>query len=61
MSALFAASRPIAACAVTFLVEREQQLFRFMSEPAATKQYITIEEFSKVQMKIGKVIHAESI
>jgi tRNA-binding protein len=32
-----------------------------MSEPAATKQYITLEEFSKVQLKIGKVIHAESI
>jgi tRNA-binding protein len=32
-----------------------------MSEPAASKEYITIEEFSKVQMKIGKVIHAESI
>jgi|SRR6266511_5867583 methionine--tRNA ligase beta chain len=32
-----------------------------MSEPAATKQYITLEEFSKVRLKIGKVIHAESI
>jgi methionine--tRNA ligase beta chain len=32
-----------------------------MSEPAATKQYITLEEFSKVQLKIGKVICAESI
>lgn len=32
-----------------------------MSEPAATKQYITLEEFSKVRLNIGKVIHAESI
>jgi methionine--tRNA ligase beta chain len=32
-----------------------------MSEPAATKQYITLEEFSKVRLKIGKVIRAESI
>jgi methionine--tRNA ligase beta chain len=32
-----------------------------MSEPAETKEYITLEEFSKVQLKIGKVIHAESI
>jgi methionine--tRNA ligase beta chain len=31
-----------------------------MSEPAG-KQYITLEEFSKVVLKIGKVIHAESI
>jgi methionine--tRNA ligase beta chain len=32
-----------------------------MSEPAATKQYITLEEFSKVRLKIGRVIHAESV
>lgn len=32
-----------------------------MSEPASTKQYITLEEFSKVHLKVGKVIHAESI
>ncbi|MDQ3871985.1 MAG: methionine--tRNA ligase [Thermoproteota archaeon] len=25
------------------------------------KQYITLEEFSKVQLKVGKVTHAESI
>jgi methionine--tRNA ligase beta chain len=31
-----------------------------MSE-RAPKQYITLEEFSKVVLKIGKVIHAESI
>src|ERR671924_2138110 len=32
-----------------------------MSEPAPAKENITFEEFSKVQLKIGKVIHAESI
>jgi tRNA-binding protein len=32
-----------------------------MSEPAPAKQHITFEEFSKVQLKIGKVIQAESI
>ena len=31
-----------------------------MSEPAA-EQLITFEEFSKVKLRIGKVIHAESI
>jgi tRNA-binding protein len=31
-----------------------------MSEPAA-EQLITFEEFSKVHLKIGKVIHAESM
>lgn len=31
-----------------------------MSEPVA-EQFITFEEFSKVRLKIGKVIHAESI
>jgi methionine--tRNA ligase beta chain len=31
-----------------------------MSEPAA-EQLITFEEFSKVHLKIGKVLHAESI
>lgn len=31
-----------------------------MNEPA-TEQLITFEEFSKVNLKIGKVIHAESI
>jgi methionine--tRNA ligase beta chain len=31
-----------------------------MSEPAA-EQFITFEEFSKVHLRIGKVIHAESI
>ena len=34
--------------------------FHLMDEQAA-KQQITLEEFSKVQLKIGKVIHAESI
>lgn len=32
-----------------------------MSEPAPVKEHITFEEFSKVQLKIGKVLHAESI
>ncbi len=32
-----------------------------MSEPAPPKEHITFEEFSKVQLKIGKVIQAESI
>jgi methionine--tRNA ligase beta chain len=31
-----------------------------MSEPA-TEQLITLEEFSKVHLKIGKVIHAEGM
>ncbi|TLY05757.1 MAG: methionine--tRNA ligase [Thaumarchaeota archaeon] len=31
-----------------------------MSEPA-TEQFITFEEFSKVHLKVGKVIHAESM
>lgn len=31
-----------------------------MSEPA-TEQLITLEEFSKVRLKVGKVIHAESM
>jgi len=31
-----------------------------MSEPAA-KELITFEEFSKVQLKIGKVVHADSM
>ena len=31
-----------------------------MSEPAAD-QFITFEEFSKVHLRVGKVIHAESI
>jgi len=31
-----------------------------MSEPAP-EQFITFEEFSKVHLKIGKVIHAESM
>lgn len=31
-----------------------------MSEPAA-EQFITFEEFSKVHLKIGKVIHAEAM
>ena len=31
-----------------------------MSEPA-TDQFITFEEFSKVHLRVGKVIHAESI
>ena len=32
-----------------------------MSQPAQTKEHITFEEFSKVQLKIGKVLHAESV
>jgi methionine--tRNA ligase beta chain len=32
-----------------------------VSQPASTNQYITLEEFSKVQLKIGKVIHAETM
>lgn len=31
-----------------------------MSEPAA-KELITFEQFSKVQLKIGKVVHADSM
>jgi methionine--tRNA ligase beta chain len=31
-----------------------------MSEPAA-EQFITFEEFSKVHLKIGKVVHAEAM
>lgn len=31
-----------------------------MSEPA-TEQFITFDEFSKMHLKIGKVIHAESM
>jgi tRNA-binding protein len=42
------------------LFNRPSAFFNFMGEPAA-KQFITLEEFSKVRLKIGKVIHAESI
>jgi methionine--tRNA ligase beta chain len=32
-----------------------------MSEPTPEKTYITFEEFSKVELRVGKVVHAESI
>jgi methionine--tRNA ligase beta chain len=32
-----------------------------MSEPSVEERFITFEEFSKVHLKVGKVMHAENV